>query len=362
MSAPPARKRRARLAASLLALAALGGVWLAAPGLSAPEPAAPLAITVRAAPVPLDTSDPARRAVGALQYRGGLHVTSEAAGFGGYSGLRLLPDGRLLAVSDRGHWLAARPVETGGRLTGLTDATLGPLLDEAGQPLAAPAYDAEALEVVPEADGLAFLVAFERDHRIWRYALPAASVEAGQSPEPETDMLAALRRPPRRVTGWLDDWPGPLPANGGIEAMAVSGTGAALLLAEDTSQGRMRLGSDAPWVPVTYRNVPGFKPTDAVFLPAEGRPLALVLSRHFSLMHGVAAVLELVDLDRVEDGVLAGVTLARLAPPLSVDNMEAVAAARRAGGWDIYLMADDNRIPLQRTLLLKFFLPETAVP
>lgn len=356
MNPPAARKRRARLALGLLGLVAFGGAWLVAPSLSAPQMAAPAAIALTARPVPLDTNDPARHGVGALIYRGGLHVMSQAEGFGGYSGLRLLPDGRLLAISDRGHWLAARLVEVAGRLTGLSDVVTGPLLDEAGKPLTAPAYDAEALEVVPGANGMDFLVAFERDHRVWRYAAPAAPTE-GHRP----DLLAAFAQAPQAQAGWVDGWPGKLAANGGIEAMAVSQTGAALLLAEDTSEGRFRLTADAPWTGIRYRNAPGFKPTDAVFLPVEGRHLALILSRHFSLMRGVAATLELVDLDQAKDGLLSGVLLARLAPPLSVDNMEAVAVAPRGQGWDVYLLADDNRNPLQRTLLLKFFLPETAV-
>lgn len=350
------RGRFSRLALGLAGLAALGGVWLASPGLSAP--AQTVAISVVTRPVPLDTEDPGRRSVGPLVYRGGLHVLSEADGFGGYSGLRMLPDGRLLAISDRGHWLVMRPVEEGGRLVGLSDAEMGPLLDEAGRPLASPAYDAEALEVIPHAGGLDVLVSFEGRHRIWRYAAP--DTDAAQTDD-SADLLAALRQTPQPVPGWLENWPGELTSNGGIEAMAVSESGAALLLAEDTSRGRMRLGADAPWTEVAYRNVPGFKPTDAVFLPGAARPLALVLSRHFSLMHGVAATLELVDLETAgEDGALSGRLLARLSPPLSVDNMEALAAVRREGGWDVYVMADNNRNPLQRTLLLRFFLPESA--
>ena len=46
--------------------------------------------------------------------------------------------------------------------------------------------------------------------------------------------------------------------------------------------------------------------------------------------------------------------IARLAPPLTVDNMEALAIRREGGRTFIYLASDDNFSPLQRTLLMKF--------
>ena len=371
----PSAPVRKRVVLGLVGLAAVCGAWAAAPGPAAFEAARPVSVAITVRPVPLDTKNPAQATVGSLAYLGGLHVMSDAEGFGGYSGLRVLPDGRLLAISDRGHWLAVRPVKANGRLVGLRDGMRGPLLDEAGAPLAAPDYDAEGLEVVQgPAGGLSMLVSFERNHRIWRYSAPIEAVPVSAGAEPQTEaaqghpaqgksLTAALRQPPQRLAGWLEGWPGGLPGNGGIEAMAVRGDGAALLLAEDTSMGRFRRSGDAPWSMVKYQGVPDFKPTDAVFLPVKGRHLALVLSRHFSLMDGVAATLELVDLDTVgSDGSLAGKLLARLAPPLSVDNMEALAVAPRGDGWDVYVMADNNQNPLQRTLLLKFALPAAAVP
>ena len=336
--------------------------------------------------MPLDRNDPGRNSIGDLTYLGGVQLLSEAGGFGGYSGLRFLPDGRLLAISDRGHWLAFRTEERKGRLVGVGDATLGPLLDEAGQPLAYPDFDAEALEVVGiPAGGLEILVAFEQRHRIWRYAVPdTAPVRVGaRQPAPAVTQIQKAFARKADALPWLEDWSGSLPANAGLEAMAVAPDGAALLLAEGTGEGRFRPRHDAPWVPIRYAAEPGFKPTDAVFLPGEGRHLAIVVNRYFSILHGVAARLELVDLDTVLDGkaqdgraqdgraqdgkaqagLLQGRLLARLAPPVSVDNMEALALAPHPdGGWSLYLLADDNQNPLQRTLLLKFHLPEFHLP
>ena len=352
-------KKRIGLSTSLAALLVLCGAW-AAQEPSGPGRADSTPVSIAAKPVPLDANDPARSRIGELAYLGGLELSSAADSFGGYSGLRFLPDGRMLAISDRGHWLAFRLVEQKGRLTGLADAVSGALLDETGQPMRYPHFDAEALEVVssPE-EGLQILVGFEQRHRIWRYALPETVPQqvggAGRA------LQAVFDQRPHALP-WLEDWKAGLGANAGLEAMAVRPDGAALLLAEGTGEGRYRLHAEAPWVPIRYTAEPGFKPTDAAFLPIKGRHLALVINRYFSILHGVAARLELVDLAAVKDGKLEGKLLARLAPPVSVDNMEAVEAVPHPdGGWSLYLMADDNQNPLQRTLLLKFHLPASAV-
>lgn len=371
-------RSRRRLLTACAAIVLLCGAWAAAQGPAAPA-AQPGIISIVSRPVPLDKNDPGRDSIGELAYLGGVQLQSEAAAFGGYSGLRLLPDGRLLAISDRGHWLTFRAVERQGRLVGVSETVQGPLLDETGRPLAYPHFDAEALEVVETAaGGLEILIAFEQHHRIWRYSSPdSAPVRIGMSQDsapqgsPDVAELGKMFARTPAVLPWLEGWTGTLPANAGLEAMAVTANGAALLLAEGTGEGRFRPHAKAPWVPIRYNAEPGFKPTDAVFLPIEGRHLAVVVNRYFSILHGVAARLELVDLDpvlapardgKVLDGKVQGRLLARLAPPVSVDNMEAVAVAPHpGGGWSLYVMADDNQNPLQRTLLLKFHLPASAV-
>lgn len=309
-----------------------------------------VAVHVTAQPLPLDTSDPARTRLGPLQYQGGLQLISKADGWGGLSGLRVLPDGRLLAISDRGSWLLLSAVEQAGRLVGAGNALMGPLRDEAGKPLGHPWYDAEGLELVPDGQGGSdALVSFERHHRVWRYGAAAP------------DMAAKLSSTPQPVDGWPMTWLATLPENGGLEALAVTG-GASLGISEDTSVGRFRADASSPWLAFNYKGQEGFKPTDAAFLPVPGRRLALVLSRHFSLMHGVAATLEVADLDQASSGTVTGRLLARLAPPVSVDNMEGLAVAPLPGGdFAVYLISDDNQNALQRTILLKFTLPASAL-
>jgi hypothetical protein len=56
---------------------------------------------------------------------------------------------------------------------------------------------------------------------------------------------------------------------------------------------------------------------------------------------------------------LSGTTLAVLRPPMTLDNMEGVAARRTAAGETLlYLISDDNFRAGQRTLLLVFALAE----
>lgn len=347
----------------VILLAGLGiGVAMLAFASVPPPPVVPgtEAITVIARPVPLNSADPAQARLGALTYRGGVALESDFAGFGGLSGLRWLAgEGRLVAVSDKGRWLVMTPAETpDGRLTGVGEVIAGPLLDEMGQRVGGGLNDAESLEIVGNAHGTPdLLVSFEQQHRVWRY--PGAGA---------TDAVMALVRPARPRGDLLADWPETLPGNGGIEAMAVAADGGvSVLIAEDSGTGRYTWqGPDGPRaVTFRYRGRPDFKPTDAVFLPGSDSRL-LLLSRRYSPLTGVAAGLELVDLAPLRatgaggrsDMAISGRLLAELAPPVSVDNMEALAVrpAPVAGQLWLYLLSDDNFSPLQRTLLLKFAL------
>lgn len=332
-------KRPACLLPALLfpALAACAPVPPPGPG--------PASLQVTATAIPLSTEDPARTRVGALEYRGGVHLASRDPRFGGLSGLRW-HGGRLLAVSDAGDWLSFDVRESGERLTGVADVRIARLSGADGAPLSGKkAGDAEALELVrPCADGscqpTGALVAFEQDHRLWAYDL-AGGLASGR-PRP-----AAL--PP----AWLSH----LPGNGGMEALA-SGEGVALIISESlrTSTGAavalVRLGG-GDWQEAEVPVAEGFSPTDAAHLG--GREF-LMLSRHYSLMHGVAARLDRLSVKVGEDGRprISAAPVAAFAPPLSVDNMEGLAVRRESGRQFVYLLSDDNFSGLQRTLLMKF--------
>ena len=303
-------------------------VSLAAPTAGA-EPMA-----LDAAPILLNPDDPSVERLGPLTWLGGVRLDAADPRFGGYSGLEVLPDGRLLAISDLGHWLSFRPVRDGrGRLTGAAAADLSPLPDRRGRPLA-DKHDSDAEALRRLADG-SLLVSFERRHRLWRY--PATDAPAVEVPAP-----ANLRE---------------LPENGGIEALAVLPDDGRLLIAENGRRTqeflRAWLQRNGRWHELAYVPTGLFRPTDAAAL-SNGD--VLVLERRFTLVAGVAARLARIPAAQiVPGGRLDPVPLAELVPPYSVDNMEGLAVVPEADGSAlVYLISDDNRNPLQRTLLMLF--------
>ena len=294
----------------------------------------------------LNPERPGQSRVGKLEYRAGFALSSDSPNFGGFSGLSLSPDGtRLTAVSDQGDLLRARlEVDGTGRLQGLSGAEMHRLRGVDGEPLFQGfnkrLQDAEAVERL--ADG-SYLVSFEHRHRVLRYA----------------DLLG---RPSLFATP-----PGiaEAPANGGLEAMAPLPDGRVLVLSEKY-RGNEGRGDYVGWLlaadgqslgRVYWPGVGSFRPTDLAALPNGD---VLLLQRRFSLAGGMGARLSHIPAARIKaGGRLIGQELARLVPPLSVDNFEGLAVhPDPGGGWLIYLLSDDNFNPLQRTLLLQFHLSE----
>jgi|JI10StandDraft_1071094.scaffolds.fasta_scaffold07598_6 hypothetical protein len=311
---------------------------------------APLQLTT--ALVALNPDDPAQLSVGRLRYMGGLVLKSTNDSFGGLSGLRAGANGRMLAISDTGYWVAFTTVERDGRLVGVSDGIITPILDAAGKPpVDKEAGDAEGLEWDP-ATGDA-VVSFEQDHRLQFYrgidpANPATLAQAATQ----------VRRDPATAK-----WPD----NAGGESVARSGDGTLAVISEDAidNYGRhdlLLIDGDATRR-LGYVSPKGTRPTDAVLLAAPDT--LLIVNRSYSPLGGVTAVLEILDigaLAKLPDSGVAGTAqqqIARLAKPLTVDNMEGIALRREGGRTFVYLVSDDNFNPLQRTILLKFeLLPE----
>lgn len=315
-------------------MALLPVLLAAAPG--TPILAAPLEIAAR--PVPLHAGDPERGGVGSLRFRGGLELSSPDPRFGGFSALVLSEDGaRLTAVTDRGDWVTARLIAgADGAPRALAEAEIGALHGPGGRHLRGK-RDTDSESLTRLADG-ALVVGFERDHRLWRY--PAGPNPLVGHPEafPVPAKLAALGR------------------NSGIEALATLADGALLAIAEgrrDEAASPAFLWRGGAWSELVYPRVPGFRPTGATTLP--GGDL-LVIERSFNLFDGVAIRLQRIAAAAIRAGAaLRGTTLAVLRRPLTLDNMEGVAARRGAAGETLlYLISDDNFRATQRTLLLVF--------
>lgn len=317
----------ARVAVALL----LGAATLASGGASAAS------IQLSARPVALDPDDRARQQVGDLQFLGGLDLRSDAAAFGGLSGLSVTANGRLAAVTDRGQWLTARIVRNdAGRLVDLADGEMGPLRDAQGRPVTGGWRDAESLERLPNGD---WLVSFEGEHRVWRYPEETGGLKGRPVPFPAPEAIARA------------------PANGGVEALAPLPDGRILMLAQGLKrEGGARAGwlvGDGAVEPLGYRTAPNFLPTDAAVLPNGD---VLVLTRHFTVLGGARVRLERVPAAAIDaETTLQGTLLARFQRPLTVDNFEGVATVRGEDGATlVYILSDDNFNFFQRTLLLLF--------
>lgn len=317
------RRRFLALAVAVLALAP--------PALALLEPPARLTAT----PVALDPADRGRTRVGALAYLDGWVLRSQDRRFGGVSSMSF-QNGRLIALSDGGILFTLALARGTVTLDGIEELPDGP-----GSRLSKADRDSESSTYDP-ASGRTW-VGFETRNAIWRYGPGFARGEAHVEP--------------KEMAQW--------PANLGAEALARLRDGRFLVFAETDAlrhdgANEALLYTGDPTAPgatplrFAYRAPAGFAITDAAELP-DGR--VLVLHRKVSLMEGIVAALTVFDPRAIRPGaVIAGREIARLAAPVTVDNMEALAIAREAGRTVVWIASDDNYSPIQRTLLLRFAL------
>jgi hypothetical protein len=308
-------------------------------------PSAPTRIAIEAVPIAtFDVRDNTRVRFGQLEFRGGLQLSSAFKPFGGISGLQVAPDGaHFLAVTDRGAWLRGRIVYRDGRLAGIADAEMAPILGADGKPLAARGwYDTESLT---ERDGRHY-VGIERVEQIVRLDYRRHGFDARAEPIPVPPDFAKFT------------------SNKGLECLAAlpgsAGQQAALLAVAErhldgggNHRGFILRGAHVTRFSITRSD--DFDVGDCALLP--GGEL-LLLERRYSVARGVAMRIRRIALA----GLKAGAALD--GPPAiyadlgnQIDNMEAIALHRNAQGETILtLMSDNNFSGFQRTLLLQFAL------
>lgn len=305
----------------------------------------PARIEVRAKPVTsFDARDPSRRRFGALEFRGGIELTSSHRDFGGLSAIRVAPDGqRFIAATDKGQWLRGRIVYDGELPVGVADAEMAPMLGADGKPLAQGGwYDTESLAE----DGGMLYVGIERVHRIVRF-------DYGK------DGLLARGRP-ISVPSALSS----LPKNAGIEGMVfvprdrpLGGTLIAFSERGLDADGNIRaflIGGPSPGQ-FTVKRSDNFDITDAAVAP-DGD--LLVLERRFSWRRGLAIRIRRLPLAEVKPAALVdGPVLLDVDLGYHIDNFEGLSVHRSASGATVLtLISDDNFTFLQQTLLVQFTL------
>ena len=336
--------RRRRLAAGALfaALLIVGSLALAEVQRYV---AAPTRIVVAATPIAgFDDREPSRRRFGALEFRGGLDLTSREPAFGGISALHVEPDGGgFLALTDRGSWLRGRIVYRDGRPAGIADAEMAPLIGPDGRPLAARGwFDAESLA---EDDGTLY-VGIERVEKIVRFAYGRDGLAARGEPIPVPDDFRTFTY------------------NKSLECLTIPPKGSALagVLIAVTERSLDAAGNHRSFLlsgdsveRFSVKRSDDFDVTDCTVLPPAD---LLLLERRYSPARGVAMRIRRMPLAAIKPGALIdGRVLIEADLGDQIDNMEGIAIHRNAQGETIItLVSDDNFSVLQRSLLLQFAL------
>jgi hypothetical protein len=299
-------------------------------------------ISVKAEPISsFEIGKPSAQRFGQLEFRGGLVLSSPNKLFGGYSALRMEPDGEhFLALSDRAMWFRGRILYKDGKPAGIDDAELAPVLDADGKP--APQWDTES---IAEDKGTLY-VGLERIHSIVRFNYGKDGLLArGQF----------IPVPPEMKT---------LPFNQSLEALVfvpkkfrLRGTVIAFSERGLTEAGNLKaflVGGPTPGL-FSVKRTDDYDISDASMLPNGD---ILILERKYSLLSGVSMRIRCIRLTDIKPGSLVdGPTIIEADKRHELDNMEALSVNRlRSGQIVLTLMSDDNQSPAQRTLLLQFVL------
>ncbi len=337
------RKTRRRLIAAGLFAACLAAAAPFALAAVTRYPAKPVHIAVHAEPITaFDVKNPSRTRFGALEFRGGLELTSSNKDFGGISALHMAADGsRFLALSDRGAWLKARIVYRDGRPAGLTDAEMAPMLAWDGKPLAKHGwFDTESLSL--DGAGHAY-VGIERVQRIVRFDV-TKGLRARAHPIPVPPDFKTLGN--NKSLECLVVVPKGLPLAGRLIAVTERS-----LDKDGNHRAFLLQGKQVDRFSVKRSD--GFDVSDCALLPPHD---LLLLERSYSPLAGVAMRIRRIPLAAIKPGALAdGAALVTANMAYQIDNMEGIGVSHDAQGATILtLVSDDNFSALQRTLLLQF--------
>ena len=294
--------------------------------------------------VPLDESDRARKRVGGLTYLGGVRLTSRDPAFGGFSALTVKGD-LFTLLSDGGNVVRFRmgaDWQPHGLVFGSLPAGPGTGWDKRDR-------DSESIAVDPASERL--WVGLESSNAVWRYAPGFARAEAQTQPpsmagwERGGGAEALARLPDGRFVAISEMTQVPRRFWQGSNAVRRQ-TREALIFSGDPAKRGTRARRFA------YLPFGRYDPADAAALPNGD---LLVLDRDFALPFRWSNRLVIVPAARLRPGAVArGRLLATLQAPLIHDNFEGVAVTREGADTIVWLVSDNNEMPIQRSLLLKF--------
>ncbi len=339
-------QRRRLFAGTLLAtLIFVVGLYAVAEALQ--YATAPVRVVVQATPITsFDNREPEKTRFGALEFIGGLALTSSYQPFGGVSGLHMEPDGsHFIAVTDNGSWLRGRIVYRDGKPDAIADVEMAPVLGSDSKPLAARKwYDTESLTE----SGGHFYVGIERVNRVVRFnwrrdGFKARGEEIAVPPDFKTfsynKSLECLAAPPK----------------GSALAGRLIAVAEHSLDKQNNHRAFVLLGDQV--MRFSVKRSEHFDISDCTILPPGD---LLLLERSFSFVRGVGMRIRRVPLTAIKEGALVdGDVLIQADLAYQIDNMEGIGIHRNARGETIFtLVSDDNFSAIQRNLLLQFRLVE----
>ena len=308
-------------------------------------PDLPVAIEIQAQRIlSLDHLDSTRRRFGALEFRGGIALTSRFGEFGGLSSIRVQPDGStFIAATDRGWWLRGRITYEGKRPIGIAIPEMAAMLGPDGRTLKARGwYDTESIAQ----DGGLLYVGIERVNRILRFDYGKDGLLARGQPIEVPPRMRTL--PNNKGLEALEFVPRNLPFGGTLIGIAERG------LDRDGNNQGFLIGGPRPGL-FAVKRTDDFDVSDMALLPSGD---ALVLERKFSWTTGLFIRMRRILFGDVRPGALVnGSVLFEADLRQSIDNMEGLSVHRGPDGETVLTMiSDDNFSSLQRTLLLQFTL------
>lgn len=307
-------------------------------------------LTITSLPITRFMSARVGEPVQGLIWRGGIEMQSQIDTFGGLSGLGFTgPDGKLVAVSDRGNFISGQLLyDEAGRPASLIGVTVAPIQNSKGAELPrAYTRDAEALTVI-ERNGVpsAVRVGFENLTRVADFQLVDGRPEG---PAREVN-----------IPKFLSD----TRTNETLEAVCIAPpaspiAGSTLLLTEgiidDDGQHVGYLLGNNDKGPVSYISGTGTNPTDCAFMPNGD---LLVLERGIALIAFQMRLIRVPAADVKPGAHLKGEQLLQ-ATGGDIDNMEGLAVHPGPDGKPrITIISDNNFNDFERNLLLEFSLPE----